>query len=93
LGWLLCAVVDLWPPQAMKNFVLYFFCLEIRWPKRWDGVLPYRHRPAPRLYNKYPNDAANFWLVVVCSHPAEAIEIRGPILLSFLIFFVALFVA
>ena len=36
-------------------------------------------------------NTVDFWLVVASSHPAEAIEIWGPITLSISIFFIALF--
>jgi hypothetical protein len=65
-----------------------FFCPEFRWPKRFDSVLPYCRRHARRLSILYCNVTAAFWLVVVYSHPAKAIEIRGPIALSIFIFFV-----
>ena len=64
----------------------FFFCLKIRWPKRLDGVLPYRLRPARRLSHIHPTDGVAFWLVVTSSYAAGAIEIRGPIALSIFIF-------
>ena len=63
-----------------RRILLYlFFWPEFRWPKRLDSVLPYRHRPAHHLSIIYPSVTAAFQLVVVSSHPAKAIEIRGPI--------------
>ena len=76
-------------PQRILFY--FFFCLKIRWSKRLGGVLPHRHRPARRLSHIYPNDTADFRLVVASSHAAEAIKIGGPAALSFLIFFVAPF--
>jgi hypothetical protein len=78
--------------KPRRNSLSLFFCPEIRWKKRYDGILPYRHRPARHLSITYPNDTATIWLVVASSHPAGAIEFRGPIALSIFIFFVALFV-
>jgi hypothetical protein len=70
----------------------FFFCLKkIRWPKRLDGVLPYRYSPARHLSHIYPNDGVAFWLVVASSHAAGAIEMQDPIALSILIFFVPQF--
>jgi hypothetical protein len=69
-----------------------FFCPEIQWPKRLDIFLPYRRRPARRLFILHTNDTVAFRLVVVSSHPEKAIEIRGPISISIFIFFVASFV-
>ena len=77
-----------------RRILFYFFsCLKIRWPKRLDGVPPYRYCPARRLSHIYPNDGVAFWLVVASSHAAGAIEMRGPIALSILIFFVPHLVA
>ena len=86
-GWLLCAVVNWRLPKAMTNFAFFIFLPQIRWPKRLHGVLPYRHRPARRLSQVYSNDRAAFRLVVASSHPAGAIEIRGPIALSIFFLF------
>ena len=61
--------------SSNNKFRCIYFLSEIRWPKRCDGVLPYRHSCARRLSVINPNDAAAFWLVVALSHPAEAIEI------------------
>jgi hypothetical protein len=74
-GWLLRAVVDWRPPKATTNFVILIFCPEFRWPKRLNSILPYRRRPAHHLSVLYCNVTAAFWLVVVYSHPANAIEI------------------
>ena len=50
-------------------------------------VLPYRQRAVRPLPQIFPNEPVAFWLVAASSsHPAEAIEIRGPIALSILIF-------
>jgi hypothetical protein len=78
-GWLLCEDVNWRPPKATTNFAFFIFLPQIRWPKRLHGVLPYRHRPARRLSQVYSNNRAAFRLVVASSHPAGAIEIRGPI--------------
>ena len=82
------AFVDWRPPQATTNFVAFiFFCLEIRWPKRLHGVLPYRYRPARCLSHIYPTtDEVSFWLVVALSQAVGAIEIHVPAALSILFF-------
>ena len=67
------------------SFHLFFWPV-IRWPKRCDHDLPHRLRPAHRLSQIYPNDTADFRLVVVSSHAAGAIAIRGPIAFSILFF-------
>ncbi len=79
--WLLRAVDDWRPPKAMTNFSLFIFLPEIRWPKRLDGVVPYRHRPARRLSQVNANDTADFRLVVALSYAAGAIELQGPVAL------------
>ena len=75
----MCAVDDWRPPKDTTNFAIFFFLPEIRWRKRCNGNLLYYLRPALRLFQIYPNDASDFWLVVASPHPAEAIETQAPV--------------
>ena len=81
-GWLLCAIIDWWPPNAAINFVLFIFCPLTRRPKRCDSVLPRRDRPASRLPQLYHIASADFRLIVASPHPTEAIETQGSVALS-----------
>ena len=82
LFWLVCAIVNWRTPKATTNFILLIFCPKICRPKRCDSRLPYCHRPARHHPKIYSIVLANFWLVGVSSHTAQAIKIQGPVALS-----------
>ncbi len=82
----MCAVDDWRPPKNTTNFAIFFFLPEIRWRKRCNCNLPYYLRPGLRLFQIYPNDAADFgWLL----HPPtqqKPSKLKPPALSLFLFF-------